>query len=509
MSVDELTVAGLQRALAEGALTCVELVAHYLARIEAYDRGGPALNSTITLNPRAEEEARRLDEAFRRNGPVGPLHGVPLLLKDNIDTAGVPTSAGSPALAGTTPRADAFLVGKARAAGALVLAKSNMDELARGSSGYSSVGGQTRNPYAPDRIPGGSSGGTAAGVAANLGLAGIGTETGVSLRNPAATNGIVAIAPSRGLVSRRGLVPISFTQDRAGPLARTVADAALLLGVIAGYDPMDSQTSLGVGHGLAPPGDDSLGAVLAGARAGVVHEFFGDAPEEEASTRSLVDAAVKDLAAAGTTVVDDVRIVDELDSQLVLLDPLYRRGDTPLLALLADTRTNQFEFATGIDAYLAGREAGTVPRSLDEIVERGLHGAHLEEALRAAQRARLDDPGYVERLLRASALQRTVLQVMARRDLEVLVMPVKTRTAPLIGAPRQPGEIRMPGNALSSVTGFPSVVVPAGFTEDGLPVGLEFVGRPFTDGRLVDIAAAYEALTRHRRPPGAAPPLGD
>ncbi|HVR54845.1 MAG TPA: amidase family protein, partial [Pseudorhodoferax sp.] len=247
--LEEATIASVHAAFRAGTLSCEQLVQAYLDRIAAYDRAGPTLRAVLSLNPHALKEARDLDARYRRDpATVGPLHGVPLVLKDNIDAAGMPTSCGNVALQHQQPRQDAFTVARLRAAGALVLAKANLQELARGGLTVSSLGGQTLNPYDLSRTPGGSSGGTGAALAANFALAGQGSDTGQSIRSPCSANSLVGVRPTRGLVSRAGVVPNSFTQDETGPMARTVRDAALLLDAMAGYDPGDPITALGVGR---------------------------------------------------------------------------------------------------------------------------------------------------------------------------------------------------------------------------------------------------------------------
>ena len=273
--LEEATVTDMNAAFDAGELTSEQLTQLYLNRIEAYDEQGPSLNSIITINPNALQTAAELDKERQTIGPRSPLHGIPILLKDNYDTFDLPTTAGSLSLEGSIPPDDAFVVDKLRDAGAVILGKTNLDEFARGSSGLSSLGGQTRNPYALDRVPGGSSAGTGAAIAANFATAGLGTETGVSIRNPATNNNLVGIAPTEGLVSRDGVVPISFTQDRAGPLTRSVSDAAVVLSAIAGYDTSDPVTANSIGkipaQGYTSFLDENS---LNGARIGVLQDFL-------------------------------------------------------------------------------------------------------------------------------------------------------------------------------------------------------------------------------------------
>src|ERR1700752_4405393 len=299
--VDEATISDVHAAYKSGALTSVRLVQAYLERIRACDQAGPKLNVVIFLNPRALEEAAALDEHFRRTGKVvGPLHGIPVLLKDNVNTNDMPTTGGSLSLAGYTPATDAAITQKLRSAGAIILAKVNLHEFAIWGETVSSIQGQTRNPYALPRTPGGSSGGTGAGVAANFAIAGIGTDTVNSIRSPASANNIVGIRPTLGLVSRAGIVPYSFTQDAAGPLARTVTDAAKMLNVLVGYDPNDPPTAWSVGNFEEDYTKFLKANGVQGKRIGVLRSFFGTAPVNDEVNR-IANRAVEDLKRSGAT----------------------------------------------------------------------------------------------------------------------------------------------------------------------------------------------------------------
>ena len=330
----DATTADIHAALRAGTLTAAELVDRYRARIAAYD---DALNAVLTLNEDALARARELDEQFAADGLVGPLHGVPVLLKDNQDTRGMPTTAGATALADATPGRDAFVVARLREAGAVVLGKTNLQELSFGVDTLSSLGGATRNAYDRDYRPSGSSGGTAAAVAANLAVLGTGSDTCSSVRSPPAFNALVGVRPTRGLVSRTGIVPLCGTQDTAGPIARTVADAARALQVMAGYDPDDPVTARGVGE---VPDDGYVAGLdddgLDGARIGVARQFFGSRTgddEAAATVTAVTERALDELAAAGATLVDPVEVVD-LDS-------------------LESARLLGFEFARDVNRYLA------------------------------------------------------------------------------------------------------------------------------------------------------------
>ena len=324
--IEKATITEINRAFDGGTLTSQELVELYLERIEAFDERGVGINSIITLNPDALTTAAALDEERQTSGARSPLHGIPILLKDNIDTFDLPTSAGSLILENSIPPDDAFVVEQLREAGAIILGKNNLDEFARGVRGLSSLGGQTLNPYALNRIPGGSSAGTAAAVAANFATLGLGTETGVSIKNPAANNNLVGIVPTKGLVSRDGIVPLSFTQDRVGPLARTVTDAAIALDVIAGFDESDPVTEDSLGN-IPEGGYTSLlsTTALEGKRIGVFRDLFRSGEVHEESL-AIIDDAIDDLEAEGATIVDNVSFGFDL------------------FDFLDDARVNSFEF---------------------------------------------------------------------------------------------------------------------------------------------------------------------
>ncbi|MEO5670505.1 MAG: amidase family protein, partial [Ramlibacter sp.] len=300
-------------AFASGTLTCVALVQAYLARIEAYDRQGPALRALITLNAEALAQAAAFDREYAaRNGNVGPLHGIPIILKDNFHTADMPTTAGSVVFKGWRPPADAFVVAKMREAGALILGKASLTEFARGGMSISSLGGQVRNPYDLTRTPGGSSGGTGAAIAANFAMLGTGSDTGQSIRSPASANSLVGVRPTRGLVSRSGIVPNSFTQDEAGPIARTVRDAAALLGVMAGYDEADPVTAFGVGRAAESYTTSLRADALQGARIGVMNNLLGT-EARHAQVNRVMEQVVRGMERAGATLVRfDLPEYDEL-----------------------------------------------------------------------------------------------------------------------------------------------------------------------------------------------------
>ncbi|SEQ95171.1 amidase family protein [Natrinema salaciae] len=483
----EATVADVRAAVADGRVTAEALVDRYLARIDAYDD----LNAILTVNDDARRRARRLDERFESDGFVGPLHGVPVVVKDNHDTHDMPTTAGSVALAESTPSRDAFVVEQLRDAGCVVVAKANLQELSFGVDTISSLGGATRNAYDLERRPAGSSGGTAAAVAANLAVVGTGTDTCSSVRSPPAFNDLVGVRPTRGLVSRTGIVPLSETQDTPGPIARTVADAARLLEVVAGYDPADPVTARGADQipedGYVAHLDD---AGLEGARIGVARQFFGLRNEEHASAAdaeavtAVVEDAIEAMAAAGATIVDPVEVVD---------------GDR-----LASARVLQYEFARDFDDYLSELGDATPLDSLADLVDTGTIAPSIESRMEAAGILEMDtgsldeNVGYLRRLRRRGRLRETTLSRLAEHDLDAVLYPPST--VPPVEIPdHQPFEEM--NCELSAHTGLPAIVVPAGFTDDGLPVGVELLGRAFAEPRLFELASAFERATDNRRPP--------
>src|SRR5277367_6294753 len=436
--LDEATISDVHAAYKSGALTSVKLVQLYLERIQACDQAGPKLNIVIFLNPRALDEAAALDEQFRKTGKfVGPLHGIPVLLKDNINTNDMPTTGGSLSLAGYIPSTDAAVAQKLRAAGAIILAKVNLHEFAIWGETISSIQGQTLNPYDLTRTPGGSSGGTGAGVAANFAIAGIGTDTVNSIRSPASANCIVGIRPTLGLVSRAGIIPYSFTQDAAGPLARSVTDAAKMLSALVGYDPDDPATAWSVGNFEADYTTFLKADGLQGKRIGVLRSFFGTAPINDEVNR-IANQAIADLKKSGATIVE--LNTPDLDSGKVS----------------SDISVHLYEFKPAINAYLV---SGSAPvRSLEEIIASGKFHPNIGDNIKKAQSLEMDD-GYRLRLQKRSELQQRVMQIMADNRLDAMVFPHQKRLVVPIG------ETQVERNgALGSVTGFPCMFVPGGFS---------------------------------------------
>jgi amidase len=479
--VFEATIPRLQQALTRGETTSEQLVAAYLERISAYEYGDAGLNAVLAVNPFALEEARELDRERARSGSRGPMHGIPVLVKDNFDVAGMATTGGSVALARHAPAEDAFQVRRLRDAGAIILAKTNLHELAYGITTISSAGGQTRNPYDPQRNPGGSSGGTGAGVAASLGAVGWGSDTCGSIRIPAAVHSLFGLRPTKGLSSIDGILPLASTQDVGGPLARTSVDLAISLDATIGPDPRDPATATLQGRTL-PRFFDSLDPdALRGARIGVLLDYFGGSPAER-EVNSVVREALTRMAGLGAEVVEV--------------------SFPGLGSVLAGTSLIELEFKWDLEDYLARTPEAPVG-SLGQIVESGLHHPEVGERLRrAARHETRPSPGYAEALERRQAATTALLALMDDHGLDALAYPTLRREPAVIGEPALGSNCQ-----LSAATGTPALSIPAGFTRAGLPTGLELLGRPFGDARLVAFGYAYESAFSPRLPPALTPPL--
>jgi amidase len=518
--VEEATVAEVTAAFDRGTLTCAQLTTLYLRRIAAYEDGGPRLNSITTINPEAMEAATRLDAERRAKGARGPLHCIPVVLKDNIDTADMPTSNGSVILKGSIPRRDAHIVTALREAGALILGKAAMGEFAGGS--YNTIDGQTTNPYNLKRNTGGSSSGSAAAVAANFAMLAVGTDTSTSVRGPSAFNGIVGLRPTTGLVSRAGIAPKNLEFDTAGPMARTVTDLTLLLNVIAGPDPADPlslqtyqaaptsiRTSRGDGRGAYADFTPFLKpGALKGARLGVVRDFFGGDPAID----RLADTALADMRKLGATMV-------EVKLDPALLD-FYVTNGGPNIRTPADHR-----FRADWEAYLStlGPE---VPKTVAEFVRiyeadvsrspRPVAGSVLD-LLKRSLTTSADDAVYknlVQKVLPEAT--RLKLAIFESHDVDALVFPYQTTFALPISNPVSKVDdpsfvptVRPDPSIFAgySSIGFPGLVVPMGFGPSGLPMAISFMGRPYDEGKLIAFAYDYEQATRKRRPSPLVPPL--
>lgn len=488
--VVEASIADIHDAMERGQLTARALVEAYLARIEAYDKQGPALNAIVIVNPNALARADALDEAFASSGLTGPLHGIPIIVKDNYDTGDLPTTAGSLSLEGSVPPDDAFQVRRIREAGGIVLAKSNMAEFA--FSPYETVGstlpGYTRNPYAPRRVTAGSSGGTAAAVAASFGTVGLGTDTGNSIRGPSSHQSLVGIRSTMGLTSRDGIVPLNLARDIGGPMARTVADAVAVFDVLAGYDPADLVTEASLDRRAERYTDFLNADGLTGARIGVLREMSDDTADPEIIAR--LDEAVAAMDRLGATVIDPVEIPEEESSE--------DAGER--------LRCSRFRF--DLNAYLAGLGPDAPVKSLADVLESRRFHPTIRQRLESADEVTEspdEQPGCRQQVDRDEGLRTRVRAALAANELDALVYPTWDNPPRLIGDLNTPH-----GNnsfQVSPPTGFPAITVPMGFVGEGLPAGLQILGDAWSEPLLIALAYAFEQGTQHRIPPPTTPPL--
>ncbi|HTG44284.1 MAG TPA: amidase [Verrucomicrobiae bacterium] len=489
---DEVTIQELQRLFAAGKLTIERLVRNYLSRIEEIDRSGPRVNSIIELNPDALGIARSLDKERKSRGLRGPLHGIPVLLKDNIETHDrMMTTAGSLALAGSIASRDSFVAAQLRNAGAVILGKTNLSEWAnfrsyRSTSGWSGRGGLTRNPYSLDRNTSGSSSGSAAAVAANLCAVAVGTETDGSIISPASYCGIVGLKPTVGLVSRSGIIPISASQDTAGPMARTVTDAAILLGALAARDDRDSAT-------LSPenkiPRDytiflDPFG--LRGTRVGVARQFFRARPERSSK---IIESALLQLKSSGAELIDPVEI------------PSFGKfGDAEFQVML-------YEFKDGLNRYLATFGSSASVKTLEELI--AFNEAHAgtelryfgqETFIRAQAKGPLSEKSYHDALEKCRRLSRAegLDEALNKHQLDALVAPSggPAHRTDFIYGDRDTGG----SSSFAAIAGYPNITVPAGWL-GGLPLGLSFFGRAWSEPILLKLAYSFEQATQTRQKP--------
>ena len=480
------SIADIQAAVDAGKLTYEGLVGLYLKRIDAYDKKGPRLNAVITVNPRAVEVARELDAERKTKGRRSPLHGIPIAVKDNIDTADMPTTGGNEVFAGSRPAIDSTVIEKLRQAGAIIIAKTNMDEMAQSVRGFSTVGGQILNPYNLAKNPGGSSGGTGVAVAAAFATVGLGTETGVSVRSPAANNALIGVVPSRGTVSRAGVLPISFTQDRVGVHAKSTADAALVLNAIRGFDADDLATAESLAQPLAEISTLPANS-LRGVRVGVLRDLFRKGPEVEAGN-AIIEKQLALLTANGAIVIDGLST------------------GTDLIGLMPSLRVNSYELRASFDSYLKRRGPSPV-KSFAELFNSGrwLKGGVLEARFNDTMKAGdlNTNAEYQSRLLNQRMVQQQLIALMDRYGVAALVYPMKPLGAPAVGA----SDDGLRDNNLVSTAGMPAIVVPAGWDAEGLPLAMEIMGRPFSDATLLKIAHGYEQASKHRSSPKSTPPL--
>jgi Asp-tRNA(Asn)/Glu-tRNA(Gln) amidotransferase A subunit family amidase len=488
--VEETTIAQIHDAMKGGRLTCRALVDAYLRRIDAYDKNGPSLNAIVMTNPDAQTQADEMDRRYTQSGFVGPLHCIPAIVKDNFETIGLQSAAGSLSLKGFVSNKDAFLVKRLKEAGAIVLAKSNMAEFA--FSPYETVNsllpGYTRNPYALDRVTAGSSGGTAAAVAANFGAIGLGSDTGNSIRGPSSHQALVGIRSTMGLTSRAGVVPLSLLADIAGPITRTLADAVAVFQVVAGADPDDPATAVSQGKPIPDYAQALQRDGLKGARIGILRQAY----ERDTTDPEIVDvfmAAIEDLKRAGATIVDPARV--ELGE--------VRR---------AQGAGSCGGFKYDINRYLAAQEDRVPVHTLEEIIRSRRFHPSIQARLQSAQDG--PDNGPETPACKAEADYReqfraAVAKTMDAQKLVAFVYPTWSNPPRLIGDLNTPAGDN--SQVFSPTTGWPAINVPMGYTRGTLPAGVTFFGRAWSEATLIKLAYAYEQATRHRHPPTTAPPL--
>ena len=487
--VTETTIAVVHAAMRAGRLTCRQLVAAYLRRIDAYDKQGPAINALIVVNRAALAVADSLDRRYVASGPTGALHCIPVIVKDNFETTDLATTAGSLSLQGMMPRQDAFMVHRIRDAGAIVLAKSNLAEFA--FTPYETVSsilpGYTKNPYALDRVTAGSSGGSAAAVAANLGEVGLGTDTGNSIRGPSAHQALVGIRATMGLTSRAGVAPLNLASDIAGPMARTVADAVALFQVVAGEDAADTVTARSRGHLAADYAAYLDKGALKGARIGVLHQAYDRATTDSEVVR-VFNTALEDMRRQGATIVDPVA-VEGLDAHL-------------------GTAGGCNQFKWDINDWLARQgDRAPVHTLADIIASRRFHPT-IQQRLESAQADSLPpakNPGCASRDVFRTWLRTSVTALMDSLKLDALVYPTWSNPPRLIGDLNTPHGDN--SQLFSPSTGFPAITVPMGYTRGRLPAGLQFLGRAWAEPRLIGLAYSYEGATHHRHAPALMPAL--
>ncbi len=497
LEITASTIEDINAAFNNGSLTSEQLVELYLSRIEAYDDAGPAINAVLALNGQAVDRARALDAERRAKGPRSRLHGIPIVLKDNIDTADLPTTAGSSLLAGSLPPDDAFIVQKLRAAGAIILAKVNMSEFASGGA-MSSLGGPIRNPHDLERSPLGSSGGTGASIAAAYAQFGLGTDTGGSVRWPSTANGIVGLKPTYGLVSRDGIIPLALSFDMAGPMARNVYDVAAALSVMTGIDPADQATVQNEGRIGIDYTEHLDVTALNGARIGIARDFL----DQDSEVDWVIEASLDVMRGAGATVVT-VRFPQWL---LDANGELY-------------TAVRHREFRVQIAEYLATLES-KYPKTLAQLIEQATRMTAPNDSgqpnpsrwslmRREEDSGDLDDPEYQAVREHGLALVRVFIDgILESKKLDAIVYPTSPRRPSRIDADSSSGGTRgVSPIRLANLTGFPDLVVPAGFTGNGLPVGISFLGTAFSEPKLLALGYAFEQVTKARRLPINTPSL--
>lgn len=500
----EASIVEISTALSTNKITSEQLVAYYLERIEMYDKQGPKINSIITINEQAIKIAKELDAERKTKGPRSILHGIPIIVKDNYNTFDMPTSGGSAALKSSTTTDDAFVVQKLRDAGAIILAKSNMSELAtsNGRLGYSSAGGLTLNPYNLNRDASGSSSGTAAAVAANFGVFGLGTDTGGSIRGPANVTGLVGIRPTLGLTSRSGVIPLALSFDVTGPLARSVTDAAIALSFMVGIDENDYATLSSESYVVDDYSKSLDASSLKGARIGLAVEFFGDNVEVD----TIIEQAIGKMTRLGATVVP-VTFSDDVN---YLWDPIM--GD------VVDA-----EFKTQFERYLSTLSIGQ-PKTLQDVIKISESKEVADSqtpvnpkrisSLKVAQNSQLaGSPKYIELLTKSiPSVRSEVESIMKKYSLDAIVYPTMSCPASPRFDKADPtysctAYDEYAGEYLASTTGFPDITLPAGYNKDGLPVGMSFIGLPYSEQKLLNLAYSFEQATLVRKAPSSTPKI--
>ena len=480
--LEEATIASVHLAMEKGLITCGQLIEMYIKRIQDYDKQGPSLNSVIMINPNALKIADELDKQFKESGLTGSLHGIPVLLKDNINTSDMATTGGSLSLENFIPQEDAFITKKLKEAGAIILAKVNLHEFAVWGETISSILGQTLNPYDFTRTPGGSSGGTGAGIAANFGIIGIGTDTINSIRSPASACNLVGFRPTIGLVSRSGIIPYSLTQDTAGPIMRTVEDTAKVLDVIVGYDAADPATAWSIGHIPETYTKFLNKDGLRGKRIGILKSFFGEEKIHE-EVNSIIYESLEVMKNNGA-----------------LLIPIEEEINTD--ELVNEVSVHLYELKAHLNSYLEKLEPKAKVNSLTDIIASGKYHKGIEENIKLAETLDMNTSEYNKRIAKREELKNLIMEIMAKYNLDAIVYPHQKQAVVKIG------KIQVDRNGvLGSVTGFPSCVVPAGFTKPtltapiGVPVGLEILSRKWSEPVLFEIAYGFEYVTNHRKVP--------
>jgi len=488
INILEASISDLQKALSSSQITSEELVKFYLDRIEKYDNQGPTLNSIIMINPQALAEASALDQERKTKGSRSPLMGIPIVLKDNFDTYDMPTTGGNKAMATSQPTKDAFLTKKLRDAGAIIIAKVNLHELARSGTTVSSLLGQTLNPYDLTRTPGGSSGGTAVAIAANFAVAGMGSDTVNSVRSPASAASLVGVRPTLGLLSRSGIIPAALTQDMAGPITRSVADAAAMLNILAGVDPSDPDTEAATGH-IAKDYTKYLNKDgIKGKRIGVIRAIVGKDPE----VIKVFDKALETLKAQGAELVE-------------ITDPNFNTGK-----ISKECDVQVWESNPQLDIYFETLGPNAPIHSSKELIATGTLDKTIQKLLNDSQALmpnNLTDPNYIKALENGAALRELITRTMDANRLDAFVYPHQQVLVAKIADGGQPGR----NGILASIGQTPAITIPGGFSSPdvsapiGVPVGLEFMGRQWSEPTLIEIAYAFEQATHYHQAPKSTP----